>query len=64
MPLPRHLSHADRAYRREKVIAAYQRDGNLRQAAERYGLSYDWARQFAQEAGVWRPQQPKTARRT
>lgn len=56
MPIARFLTYNDRAYRREKVIAAYKRDGDLRKAAEQYGVSYKWARQFVRLADVpWPP---------
>jgi Mor family transcriptional regulator len=39
MPQARFLTYNDRAYRREKVVAAYKQGAKVPELAERYGLS-------------------------
>lgn len=54
MPQARYLTYNDRAYRREKAIAEYQRGAGFREVAAKYGLSYNYVRHIMRQAGVTR----------
>lgn len=58
MPHARFLTYNDRAYRREKVIRAWQQEphyrGKSREVAERYGLSRNRVNTIVREAGLRR----------
>lgn len=49
------LTRGDRAYRREKIIAAYLRGGCSRKIAEMFSMSDGRVREIVREAGVARP---------
>jgi hypothetical protein len=57
MPPAQHLTHNDRAYRRERIIAAYiaTERGGSRLVAERFGVSGSHVRHIVREAGVSKP---------
>jgi Mor family transcriptional regulator len=58
MPRARFLTHNDRAYRRQKVVDAYNRGAPVRDLAERYGLSRWYVREVLRNAGVSRGRWP------
>lgn len=65
MPYARFLTFGDRAYRREKMIAAYRRGYSSRAVAEQFGMTDSYVRQVMRDAGVvrrpGRPKWPETA---
>lgn len=46
------LTHNDRRFRREKVVAAFQRIGDPRQVAEQFGVSKSLVHRALREAGM------------
>lgn len=48
------LTRGDRAYRREKIVAAYRRGDCSRTVAALFGVTDGFVRQCAREAGVSR----------
>lgn len=51
MPRARFLTYNDRAYRREKVVAAYKAGAAIPELSERYGLSRNRIYTIVNEAG-------------
>lgn len=49
------LTRADRAYRHEKIVAAYQRGGCSRSVASMFGMSDSHVRAVLRLYGVARP---------
>lgn len=49
------LTRGDRAYRHEKIVAAYQRGLSSRAVASAFGMSGGHVRSIIREAGVSRP---------
>jgi transposase len=54
MPLPRFLTFGDRAYRRERMIAAYRRGMSSRAVANAFSMSDSYVRAVMRDAGVAR----------
>lgn len=65
MPNARYLTHGDRAYRRERIIAAYRASGNLPawRIAEQFGVSDSLVRRIVCAAGVSRGRSVQRHRR-
>lgn len=59
MPQARFLTYNDRAYRREKVAAAYKAGAAIPELAERYGLSRNRIYAVLSDAKVPRRQRPR-----
>lgn len=51
MPQARFLTYSDRAYRREKVVAAYKAGAGIPELVERFGLSRNRIYAFVNAAG-------------
>lgn len=58
MPNARFLTHCDRAYRREKIVAAYQRGLLPHTLAERFAVTEGHVRRVLRETGVAAPGRP------
>jgi hypothetical protein len=64
MPNARHLTHGDRAYRREKIVSAYlQRGLPPATLAKRFSLTEGHVRRVLREAGVAEQGRPWAYRR-
>lgn len=54
MPYARFYTRADRAYRREKLVLAYQGGAELPELAQRFGWSEDHVYRIVRNAKVYR----------